>query len=209
MTNDILRPVHTLVLVGPHGAGKTTLARGIGRRLGWRVDDEIGARHRLDAVRHDAGAHALIPDAAFDRAVSHDELARDAGAIGPRVVETWHPGNFAYVRARNPGLARELGPALRRSVEEVAARGRILVQPLTIDRAAAVARRSERGPVALVDFFLEVGRLAAEVAREWGLDVAPVIATDRCTVEAALALITGRVGADRPTAAMHAPAGLP
>ena len=50
MSGDPRWPVRTLVLVGPHGAGKTTVARRIGRRPGWSYDDEIGERLRRAAL---------------------------------------------------------------------------------------------------------------------------------------------------------------
>lgn len=196
MIHDDTRPVHTLVLIGPHGAGKTTLAWRIGRRLGWRIDDEIGARRRAEAQRLDEDAHALASGSDFDRAVCDAELARDLAAMGPRVVETWHVGNLAYARERNPALASELDPRLRCAVEMVTTRGRLLVQPLVIDRPTAVARRSERGPDALIDFFLAVGRRAEQIARGWGVAIAPPIRTDRCSIEAAETMIMRRVGAN-------------
>lgn len=190
-------PVRTLVLVGPHGAGKTTLGRRLATLLGWRRDVEIGEVLRREALAGDGGAHALSSGEEFDLAVTRAELARDAASRGPRIVETWHPGNLAYAYLRSPQLAQRLDPLLSRSIAGAARFGRILVQPLKIARAAAMARRSEPGPDDIVDFFLAVGDRAVAIAERWGLDVAPSIHTDRCTVDEAAALVAIRVGTSR------------
>jgi len=94
----------TLVLVGPHGAGKTTIAQRISTRAGWSFDDEIGGRLRRDALARCPGRHAQVADRRFDIEVSRRELARDAVHPCPRVIETWHPGNLAYVMERDSRL---------------------------------------------------------------------------------------------------------
>ena len=192
-------PVHTLVLIGPHGSGKTTLGLCLGNQLGWRRDVEIGEVLRREALSRNDNAHALASQPDFDLEVTRAELRRDAASIGPRIIETWHPGNLAYAQLRNPDLAKHLEPVLRNAVQARSRRlGRVLVQPLGIDRVSAVARRSEPGPDDLVDFFLRVGEGAMEIAERWGLEVAPLIHTDQCTVESAAALIAARVGPAAP-----------
>src|SRR5207248_768419 len=98
----------TLVLVGPHGAGKTTLARRLEQLLGWPRHAEIGEEMRRAALSIDARAHALLGQPAFDRDVAEAELARDQDLVGARIVETWHSGNLAYAEMRSPELARQL-----------------------------------------------------------------------------------------------------
>ena len=63
MSGDAWSTVRTLVLVGPHGAGKTTIARRIGSRPGWTFHDEIGERLRRDAL-----ARFLVLSGAVDAA---------------------------------------------------------------------------------------------------------------------------------------------
>lgn len=193
MSTPPTAPQFTLILVGPHGAGKTTIARRVAYHLGWTFHDEIGDGLRRVALARRADAHAQTVDLGFDIEVTRRELARDAASAGPRVIETWHPGNLAYVGERNPRLARRLGPRLERAARLVAARGPLLVQPLVIARPTAVARRSEPGPDSLIDFFLRVGARASELARGWGLEVATPIHTDRATVDEAVQAVVSSV----------------
>jgi hypothetical protein len=186
----------TLVLIGPHGVGKSTLGTLVSARLGWAWNDELGRRFREEALAADPGRHAMQPDAAFDRTVFAAELARDATADHPRVVETWHPGNLAYARGRDPAVAAELEGLARRGVADVQRRhGRVLVQPLCMARDTGRARCTEPGPDdALLPFFHTVGETAHQIARAWELDLAEPIWTDRRSVDECVALICSRLG---------------
>ena len=78
----------------------------------------------------------------------------------PRVVETWHPGNLAYARARSAAIAARMEPRLRESAARIA--GEILVQPLLASEHSLRARRHEPGPLELTLWFLAVGLEAAD-----------------------------------------------
>jgi predicted ATPase len=167
-----------LVMVGPHGSGKTTLGRLVAQRLGWRYDCEIGAELRARELSLRAGSHASRHQPEFDRRVIELEMERDRCSRDCRIVETWHPGNLAYARLRSPEVAARYEPILKR---HVAAPGvRAVVQPLAIAGNTALERLTQPGPspAAITDFFLRVGRAAMEEATAWGLVVLPVLHTD-------------------------------
>ncbi len=197
----------TLVLVGPHGAGKTTTGRLVAARLGCFFEEEIGARLRREALARDPSCHAMLSQGAFDEEVFRRELARDHAhpGGGPRVVETWHPGNVAYALERSPEVVERFLPALRAASSS--AGPRVLVQPVRIGRQTALARLTEPGPDAetLVDFFRRVGETAESLARKWGMTVLPPIETDdRSPEEVAEAVLGAVVRAGGPAASSDA-----
>ena len=56
----------TLVLLGPHGSGKTTLGLELSRVLGWPFDEEIGKGLRAEALARNPSAHAAMSQPEFD-----------------------------------------------------------------------------------------------------------------------------------------------
>jgi len=193
--------IETLVLIGPHSAGKTTLGRHIASALSWRFDEELGEQLRRRALARDAGAHAALAQPEFDRRVLQAELARDAhrAANRPRVIETWHLGNLAYARRRSPEVAAALGSRIEAAIRRTAKRG-LLVQPLRIDEKSLRQRQTEPGPESLAGFFLQVAEEAERLAEELGLWVVPPLWTDQLSPEAALATMCSLPGLRRPLA---------
>ncbi len=179
----------TLVLIGAHGAGKTTLGRQLAQVLGWRFDDEIGERLRRQALARDPTAHAAQPQADFDRAVIEAELRRDCemAASGPRIVETWHLGNLAYARHRSPAVARAYEAQIADAVCRAKRSGPVWVQPLQIDEAALQIRQTEPGPPELARFFLRVADEACAAAWQLGLRSALSLDTTRNSFEQCIA----------------------
>lgn len=184
--------VQTLVLIGPHAAGKTTLGRRVAAALGWRFDDEIGERLRRLALAADPHAHAQRVQEDFDEKVLMAELLRDAESESvPRVIETWHSGNLAYARRRSPQVAARFEDRLRVAAQRAPG---LLVQPLALSEKTLRLRQSEPGPEDIARFFLDVGQAAHDLAREWGLQVASVLHTDRCEVQEGVEELVRRVG---------------
>jgi len=121
-----------IYLVGFMAAGKTSVARALGRRLDWDVldvDESIEQRERMPvadifAKRGEAYFHAL------ERAIIAEQLGRR------HVVVATGGGTFADVQNRaainQDGLSVWLDVPLERLVDRVPADGR---RPLAADRA--------------------------------------------------------------------------
>lgn len=165
-----------LVLLGPHGAGKTTLGRALSRRLAAPFDDEIG--RRLAAARP-ATETAATAQPSFDDAVLEEELSRDATrpASHLHVVETWHPGNLAFTSLRSPARL----PAHQARIRQHLRPADVLVVSLWAPRGVLRARQSE---AAALSFFLKVGRRAERFARRLGLPLLARLRSDREPAEA-------------------------
>ncbi len=131
----------------------------------------------------------------FDDEVAAAELARDKewekSGGGFRVVETWHPGNFAYAMQRRSQTSAARVCEMRRAVAGA------VVLPLRIGGAAALARlregNSELPDGEMAKFFLTVAARAGAAAREWGANVLPPLFTECAppaeTVAAAIAAL--------------------
>ncbi|HBQ97984.1 MULTISPECIES: AAA family ATPase [unclassified Roseofilum] len=181
--------IQNIVFIGPHASGKSTLGKALATALDWQFDEEIGYRIRQEvlALNPQAYAHKNQPD--FDFKVMQEELKRDDLSVSFRVIETWHPGNFAFAEARSPEVAIEFKPI----VDKIISKNRkcTLVQPLLINLETAILRFHEPGSdkVQLANWFMTVGRRAIEIADEWDLQVCPTIFTDLCSIDEAVEMV--------------------
>ncbi len=167
---------HTIVVfVGAHSSGKTTIGQQVATRLGWRFDDEVGYRLRLEVLRNDAKQLADIPQESFDQRVCEIEMQRDLERSGNTVVETWHLGNLAYVKARSPSMYSTLKTQIIKHLQTYQP-VHILVVPLVITLETLIDRHHET--VENLSFFLRVGELAMAEDLTVGMTVLEPVHTD-------------------------------
>jgi shikimate kinase len=121
-----------IYLVGFMGAGKSTTARALGRRLGWRVED---VDDRIESREHQTVADIFnVRGEAYFRAAER-EIVRQLAADREVVVATGggtfiDPDNRSLIRA--DGAAIWLDVALDVALERAPRDGR---RPLATDRA--------------------------------------------------------------------------
>lgn len=165
----------TVVLIGPHGAGKTTLGYALADAMGVPFHSEIGKELGADPTFRPAGVSPAAAQEAFDREVFARECARDAAheaaGGGPRLVETWHPGNFAYASMRSPAVA--LGTAAH--VRQVLTSRPVLVLPVFALKSTLRARQNEPGQL---DWFFEVYSRTLDLVGSASVSRLPVVRTD-------------------------------
>lgn len=200
-----MRPL-VLVFVGPHGSGKTTLGRLASDALGLPFDAELGRALREEEQARDPALHAAREQEDFDAEVLRRELARDElrGPGCSRVVETWHPGNLAFLAKRSSRALEAARERLARHLEPW--RSVVVVQPLTLSLDGVRARLTETGDCRekLARFFHEVGLAAVERARELGLHTLPAIDSEHATKEECLARVLWQL---RPSRAATSASG--
>ena len=121
-----------LYLVGFMGAGKTSVARALGRRIGWRVED---IDHRIEGLERRRVADIFARDGeahfrSLERAVLHELLPHRHVVIATGGGTFVDADNRAVMLA--DGAVAWLDVPLDRVIERVPADGR---RPLAADRA--------------------------------------------------------------------------
>jgi len=164
-----------ILLLGPHAAGKTTFGKCLSSHTGWVFHDELGKTLSANPALRRAGVRSSDRQADFDRAVFAAECARDAAfrhahPDTPRIVETWHPGNFAYAGTRSPEVALAMIPAIRRAMRE----SLVIGIPITASEETLAARKAYPEPVS---YFQSVADTALRVAENLGVTMFPVVDT--------------------------------
>ena len=120
-----------LYLVGFMGAGKTSVARALGRRMGWRVED---IDHRIEAREHQRVAEIFSRQGEpyfrnIERAVLQDLLSQRHAIVATGGGTFVDPENRAAMLS--DGAVAWLDVPLDRVIERVPADGR---RPLAADR---------------------------------------------------------------------------
>lgn len=182
-----------IVLIGMHGAGKTTIGRLLAADLGISFDCEIGKSLRRQVQRNDSGSHALCCDDRFDERVMLYELVRDFSSTRPRVIETWHPGNLAFAMERSPNVCNRYFSLLSDRLHDL--RETTIVQSLVINAETALQRQSEHGDDAarLCEFFARVAQRTVSLVETFSLPMLPSLSTDDFPPEACAAEISRRI----------------
>ena len=120
-----------LYLVGFMGAGKTSVARALGRRMGWRFED---IDHQIEVREHQRVAEIFARQGesyfrSVERAVLQDLLAQRHAVIATGGGTFVDPDNRAAMLS--DGAVAWLDVPLERVIERVPADGR---RPLAADR---------------------------------------------------------------------------
>ncbi len=137
----------TIVLVGPHTAGKSTVAGRLAELYGWALHRELG-----DSLRARDPVTGALPDCmasatSFDEAILKAESNRDCEPISTstkvRVVETWHVGNLGWAEGRSDSsYFSSLYQRTTAAVDSHCKSARVFIQPLTCTADTAMTRRT-------------------------------------------------------------------
>ncbi len=153
-----------LYLVGFMGAGKSTVARAVGRRLGWRTDDvddliEARERRRVSAIFAQSGEPYFRQ---VERAVVADLVSQHEVVVATGCGTFVDPDNRTAMLAS--GAVAWLDLPLARVIERVPQDGR---RPLAADRAQLEQLYVRRQPAyQLAHVRIDAARPLTEVVEE-------------------------------------------
>ena len=168
-----------IVVIGPHGAGKSSLCHALSKRLGIPYHVEIG--EVLANSRQETAETAL---GQFDLDVLAEERRRDNAwakstkeTKRSRIVESWHPGNMAYLSARNPDMVSSLSQLTLKFVDEASnlAGQHVLAIHISASEATLRARQHEEGSLG---FFMTVGKLSEHWCTNLNIPVIARVCSD-------------------------------
>ncbi|CAJ1375860.1 unnamed protein product [Effrenium voratum] len=126
----------TLVVMGSHTAGKSTVRKRLAQRLRWQSDEELGTSLRGEEEEQNRYRET------WDDEIHAAEVARDKERSSCRVVETWHLGNFVWALARHPEQQAKLLARAKEALRHEQETRVVLLVLLKIDAATMVRRRA-------------------------------------------------------------------
>jgi len=148
------RPL-TIVVVGTHASGKSTIGTELAKRLGCQFDRELGEIER-DANSLVAGGHLHGNGSStgfdetnggrdWDDFLHKKECQRDSKCNATRVVETWHIGNAAWYQFRQQQSSMENIDLDRyeNSISKHLDSSRVIVVQLALSSHSVMVRRRE------------------------------------------------------------------
>ncbi|CAE7242904.1 unnamed protein product [Symbiodinium pilosum] len=130
----------TVVIMGAHTAGKSTVRKMVAQRLQWESDEELGTS--LRGEQEEKGKYQET----WDDMIHQAEVARDQErmqAMTSRVVETWHLGNFTWALTRHPEQQEDFLQRTLDAIRKEQEAGTVLLVLLKINAATMVRRRAK------------------------------------------------------------------
>lgn len=149
----------TVVIMGSHTAGKSSVRTRLAERMQWESDEELGT-----SMRGENEEQGKYPTA-WDDVLHQAEVARDQERMSTstsRVVETWHLGNFVWAITRRP---EQHGDLLKRAVDAIQQEQEatiVLLVLLKINPSTMVRRRAtfQTSAMAFQDEEVDASKLA-------------------------------------------------
>eukprot|EP00435_Cladocopium_sp_Y103_P061912 s223_g23.t1 len=129
----------TVVIMGSHTAGKSSVRKRLAERMQWESDEELGTSMRGE--KEEQGKYQK----AWDDVLHQAEVARDQERMSTstsRVVETWHLGNFVWALTRRPEQHGDLLKRAEDAIQQEQEATIVLLVLLKINPATMVRRRA-------------------------------------------------------------------
>ena len=171
----------TLVILGIHSSGKTTLGKLLAKHYGWIFHEEIGNKLRLRELSKDRDKNVMISQQNFDDEVFKEEFDRDyawsRNTKNSRVVETWHIGNLAYAHKRESIISQSYLDNIKNNLENcIIVYLKISKETLGLrlrDEACGQDINSDRQKY--IDFLWDVGKNIEKIIKNMNLNISATV----------------------------------
>ncbi|MGV6851622.1 MAG: AAA family ATPase [bacterium] len=171
-----------LILIGPSGAGKSSISKLLARRTNWDYHDEIGRNIYERLLQDNSIIAGLDISKESDLYISKEEAKRDSSSYYPRIIESWHPANFAYAQIRN-NLSHLTRDPIYKNIEENIERSKksTFIQPLSID-IETIKKRCNLGhgssSTAEAIFYKKIFSITLKWCKHFNLRILPEVSTN-------------------------------